>query len=67
MSAATQRHEVKVWRRVAEGSARAECSCGWVGPKRTYLGGLAHDDADDHQWQATRDLAYAQEAISDAE
>lgn len=62
-NAATIEHEVKVWRRVSEGSARAECSCGWKGPKRSYAGGLAHDDADDHTWQATRENAYAQGAV----
>jgi hypothetical protein len=37
-------HNGDVWRRVSEGSARAECDCGWKGPKRSYEGGLAHED-----------------------
>lgn len=37
-------HNGDVWRRVGEGSARAECDCGWVGPKRSYEGGVAHED-----------------------
>lgn len=66
-SAAAPVHDCKVWRRVSEGSARAECSCGWKGPKRSYTGGLAHDDADDHVWNHTGEDAYAQEAIADAD
>jgi hypothetical protein len=42
--AARVAHNGDVWRRVSEGSARAECDCGWVGPKRSYAGGLAHED-----------------------
>jgi len=42
-------HEVQVWRRVVEGSEQAECSCGWKGPKRTYGGALAHEDAAEHE------------------
>ena len=52
-------HKVTVWRKVNEGSATAECVCGWKGPKRTWVGGLAYDDADDHTWQMQREQAYA--------
>jgi hypothetical protein len=41
-------HNGDVWRRVSEGSARAECDCGWVGPKRSHEGGLAHEDLIHH-------------------
>lgn len=41
---AARSHNGDVWCRMSEGSARAECDCGWVGPKRTILGGLAHED-----------------------
>jgi hypothetical protein len=41
-------HRTSVWNRIAEGSQQAECTCGWKGPKRTAIGGLAYTDADLH-------------------
>jgi len=44
----TDKHETAVWQRVSEGSERAECTCGWRGPKRTTIGGIAPADARRH-------------------
>ena len=45
-------HEIRYMRRVSEGSVRAECSCGWQGPKRTDYGGKAPEDAREHLFDA---------------
>jgi hypothetical protein len=44
----TQTHELSVMQRISEGSAQVECSCGYVGPKRTPNGGKLEEDAEGH-------------------